>query len=245
MRAGRIRVSCCSYSGDTKVVSFPSVGRSLTETNVSVCKVCPSSRIGGSTISLGPTLRLIDRVDFMGSIRGKASVDCNKAFITPGRVQVTAVPIKCNSKCPHSLSGGNCILVRKGHTSVMKEIYVSRFVMSMARVPRTGFVSPIALIKGSGSTIVHMRSLSSLDKEFGCRFIYSLDGHIPERCCGGNAVMGRVSCFRWPRWLGRSNWRTCVQWGQECFDVFLRRGRGILKEVERRVQGMAKVSRYR
>lgn len=191
----KIRVPVGRVYGSTKVVRFSSGFLSVMEDNVVACKLCPSRRMSGSGLRLRPTLRLGDRVTCVGSIKPNFAIDCNDAFASGDGVHVTAMPMNCNSKCPETLSGGNGILVRNGFTSVVNEIYVSRFVISIASVPRTGRNSRMALVNGSRGGMVAMRSITSGTRDFGCRFYYKVGHEIPHICCGSKGCLRAMSCL--------------------------------------------------
>lgn len=125
-------------------------------------------------------------------------MSCNNACIAAGRAEITAIPINCTSKCPHYLSGGNGIVIGKGFTPVVNEIYVSRFVVSISNV-RTRLRSGIALINASNNLALSVRRISRTTCSFGCRLPYHVTEEIPHACCDNNGLGFTAGCVckRW------------------------------------------------
>lgn len=76
-------------------------------------------------------------IDVVGRVRPNRYTDCNHHFATRGPAGMTALYANCTSNCPQLLDyNGNIIRVRNGTYPMLKQIYVSRVVISIASIPR-------------------------------------------------------------------------------------------------------------
>lgn len=191
VRGENVGVPVGRMSGDTTAVSLPSLGFGVMEYNVILCKCCPSSRIVGSGLRLGPTVALGAGMTRVGRLGRSAKVDCKLGCGADGLREVVAVPVKCTSKFAE-VRGGPGMSVGGRVFSIMKEVYVSRYVMEVSGSVSVGVKSRIVVFKRDG---VGTSGVTGSLKAVGCRVMYVISEEISHVCGREGMVLRTSDCL--------------------------------------------------